>query len=140
MVQADNRKTPRSPLRILVVEDSEFLRQVFLAAFRNEHLIEVAAGAREGWEAYLRCDPNIVFLDIILPDGNGHDLAYKIKERSPETYVVMATANDFSDDRQEAAFNHVDGFIAKPFDKQKIDEVIDAYGAARLKRQAALGK
>jgi len=120
-----------SPLKILLVEDSDLLRQIFRAAFRDEHLIETASGAKEGWKFYQEHKPDIVFLDIILPDGSGHDLAYRIKERDPRAFVVMATANDFTDDRVEARFNHVDGFITKPFDKKQIDDLISSFMAKR---------
>lgn len=124
-------KTGRSPLRILFVEDSDFLRQIFCAAFRNEHLVETAVCVKDGWAAYLAKSPEIVFLDILLPDGSGHDLAHRIKARNPATYVVMATASDYADDRAEADFNRVDAFMTKPYDKQQVNDLIDRYWATR---------
>jgi len=124
----------RSPLNILVVEDSEFLREIFTTALGKEHVIETAKNAKDGWMLYMKKNPNIVFLDILLPDGNGHDLAYRIKERTPKTFVVMATASNYTDDKEEASFNRVDGYVTKPFDKKKIDEIIDHYWTARAAR------
>jgi len=124
----------RSPLNILVVEDSEFLREIFMTALDKEHAIETAKNAKDGWMLYMKKNPNIVFLDILLPDGNGHDLAYRIKERTPKTFVVMATASNYTDDKEEASFNRVDGYVTKPFDKKKIDEIIDHYWTARAAR------
>jgi DNA-binding NarL/FixJ family response regulator len=94
-------------------------------------MIGAAATAKEGWNLYLKNNPDIVFLDILLPDGSGNDLAHKIKEHNPKAYIVMATASDYADDKEEAAFNHVDGFPTKPFDKQKVDDLIDRYWATR---------
>lgn len=122
-----------SPLRILVVEDSALLGQIFSTALSKEHEIVVAPTAKEGWNLYLQKVPHIVFLDVLLPDGNGHDLAHKIKARNPKAYVVMATACDFADDKEEAAFNHVDGFLVKPFGKEKVDEAIGRYWDTRRK-------
>ncbi|MFA5041374.1 MAG: response regulator [Bdellovibrionales bacterium] len=121
----------RSPLQILVVEDSDFLRQIFSTTLGREHMIESASTVKEGWDLYLRNDPHIVFIDILLPDGNGHDLAHKIKEHNPKTYVVMATASDYADDKQEAIFNRADGYLTKPYGKQKIDEIIDRFWTTR---------
>ncbi len=126
-------KITQSPLRILIVEDSDFLRQIFSTTLQKEHFIEQASTLKEGWALYLEKKPNVVFLDILLPDGNGHDLAHRIKEHNPKTYVVMATASDFADDKEEAAFNHADGFITKPFGKQQIDGALDRYWATRQK-------
>ncbi|MDD3029991.1 MAG: response regulator [Alphaproteobacteria bacterium] len=115
------------PLKILVVEDNDFLRQIFDTTLKPEHRISAAANATEGWRLYREDDPDLVFLDISLPDGNGHDLARRIKEESPETYVVMATASADADDKEEASFNHVDGYLTKPFGKKSIDAIIDRY-------------
>jgi DNA-binding NtrC family response regulator len=127
MTENPGQKTLRSPLRILVVEDSDFLRQLFFTAFHDEHMIEAVSCAKDGWQLYIDKSPDIVFMDILLPDGNGHDLAHRIKERNPSAYVVMATASDYADDKAEADFNRVDGFITKPYDKQKINDIIDRY-------------
>jgi len=121
-----------SPLHILVVEDSELLRDIFSTTLCKEHLVETAPTIKEGWELFLKNNPDIVFLDISLPDGTGHDLAYKIKTHSPKTYVIMATASDYADDKEEAAFNHVDGYMTKPFGKQHIDDIIVRYWTMRL--------
>jgi len=123
--------TLRSPLHILVVEDSDFLRQIFSTTLGKEHIVNEAPDMKTGWDLYLKKSPNIVFLDILLPDGNGHDLAYKIKEHNPKTFVVMATASDYSDDKEEAVFNRVDGFLTKPFGKQHIDTMIERFWTAR---------
>ncbi|MDD3370277.1 MAG: response regulator [Alphaproteobacteria bacterium] len=124
-------KQMRSPIKILIVEDSDLLRGIFKTALSAEHLIEGAATVKEGWEMFLEYAPNIVFLDITLPDGSGHDLAYRIKTRAPKTYIVMATASDYTDDKEEAAFNRADGYLTKPFGKHEIDSVIERYWSSR---------
>ncbi len=123
----------RPPLRLLVVEDSAFIRKVFLSLFEGEHTIALAPDVQEGWRLYLKTKPNIAFLDISLPDGTGHDLAYRIKNHDPRTFVIMATGNDYSADREEAVFNRTDGFITKPFDREKISDVIERYWALHEK-------
>ncbi len=130
----DNLNPCHSPLKILVVEDSDLLRQIFETTLGKEHVIVTAANAKEGWDFYQKSAPDIVFLDIMLPDGNGHDLAYRIKTRNPKAFIVMATASDYADDKEEAAFNHVDGFITKPFGKQKIDEAICRFWSTRKQK------
>lgn len=134
MTENPEQKKARSPLHILVIEDSDFLREIFTTALDKEHVIETAKNAKDGWMLYMKKNPDIVFLDILLPDGNGHDLAYRIKERTPKTFVVMATASDYVDDKEEASFNRVNGYVTKPFDKKKIDEIIDLYWATRKAR------
>lgn len=86
---------------------------------------------------YIERTPNIVFLDINLPDGNGHDLAHKIKQQNPAAYIVMATASHDVDDKIIAAQTRVDGFITKPFDKKQITNYIEQYLASHRQSSKA---
>jgi len=119
--------TKQAPKRlcILVVEDNDLLRETFRLALYKDHAIYVAKGAKEGWRQYKEKKPDIVFMDINLPDGNGHDLTKQIKKDNPSTCVVMATVNDVVEEKERAANNHADGFIAKPFTKEEIDACIE---------------
>lgn len=114
-------------LIILVVEDNDLLREMFKKSFHSRHEVFTAARAIEGWNLCLQKNPHIVFLDIGLPDASGHDLARRIKEWSPTTHVIMATANDYEDDIEAARRNRVDGFIVKPFSKEEITICLDRY-------------
>lgn len=118
-------------LGILIVEDSDLLREIFCRVLRDMHSVYTASGIKEGWRLYREKSPDIVFLDIGLPDGNGHDLACMIKEQNPATYVIMATASHSIENRDEAERNHVDGVIAKPFTKKEINDYVDRYMAVR---------
>lgn len=114
-------------LGILIVEDSDMLRELFTQAFSSLHNVYAASNVTEGWQMYIDKNPDIVFMDIGLPDGNGHDLARMIKKRNPMTYVIMATASRYTDDKKEAAQNHVDGFITKPFSKKEMNDHVNWY-------------
>jgi DNA-binding response OmpR family regulator len=112
-------------LCVLVVEDSPLLRDIFRKALRGRFAIYAASGAKEGWRLYEDKKPDIVFVDIGLPDGSGHDLTRKIKEHSSATYIVMATANDSIEEKETASHNHADGYIEKPFNMQEIEACIE---------------
>jgi two-component system chemotaxis response regulator CheY len=135
MAESLQQKSDNQHLRILVVEDSDLLKELFLHAFDSSHIVEVTPTLQEGWKLYVEREPHIVFLDVGLPDGNGHDLARRIKKRNPSAYVVMATGSRYREDKEEAAFNHVDGFITKPFDKKGINDFVERYIA--LNRRAS---
>ncbi|MDE2029195.1 MAG: response regulator [Alphaproteobacteria bacterium] len=122
---------PNRKLTILLVEDNDFLRKTFCEAFRDKHSILSASSAEEGWALYVDRLPDIVFLDIGLPDASGHILAGRIKEKNPSAYVIMATASDYAEDVEAAGHNHVEGFITKPFDKKKIESYIEKYAETR---------
>lgn len=105
------------------------LRSLFLQAFRGTYEVQTASTAEEGWSKYESQKPDVIFLDIRLPDVPGHALAERIKADNPQAYIVMATAYDSPAERQSAEENHVDGYIVKPFDKKTIMNHIELYKA-----------
>lgn len=125
------------PLHILIVEDNRFLGYAFEQTFHDDFMVSIATGVDDGWRIYQSRPANIALVDINLPDGSGHELARRIKESSPETFVVMATASIQREDRDEARRNRIDDYILKPFDRRKIMDVIDRYHAARYRFHSA---
>ncbi len=121
--------------RILVVEDNDIQRELFRLALRDQYLVYPASRAQDGWSLFNNKKPDLVFLDIRLPDGDGLDLARKIKEISPSTYVVMATLNNYSEAKEAASKVHADGFITKPFNRNEINDYIDRFLSQRESTQ-----
>jgi len=113
--------------RILVVEDNDIQRELFRLALRDQYLVYPASRAQDGWDLFTSKKPDLVFLDIRLPDGDGLDLARRIKESSPCTYVVMATLNDFVEAKEAASQIHADGFFTKPFNREEINDYIERF-------------
>lgn len=114
---------------ILIVEDQDFSRKL-LHDLLARQFVYTCFAAKDGQEAvslYAAHAPDIVFLDIELPDFCGHDIAALIKKHDPKSFVTMVTANNFTRDVEIAKKNKVQGFIAKPYSKQKIQEAINAY-------------
>lgn len=70
--------------------------------------------------------PVIVFLDNHLPDGMGIEFVDHIKRNYPTTKIVMITAYDTIEDRQQAINKGVDIFIGKPFTKESINAAIES--------------
>lgn len=113
-------------LSVLIVEDSRVVRSMALECITGCRKFS-AATFKEGLAAFLDKKPNIVFLDINLPDGNGLDLLKNIKSMSPETYVVMFTSSQDANDVKKAKEDGAAGYIVKPFNKEKLQRHIDHY-------------
>ena len=120
---------------ILIVEDQEFSRKLMEGLLNKTYVCYSAANAREALELYAEHIPCIMFLDIELPDCNGHDFAAFIKKNDPASFIVMVTANNYVKDVTRSCENKVDGFIAKPFSKQKIVAGIEKYINERKLKQ-----
>jgi two-component system chemotaxis response regulator CheY len=123
------KRKERAGLCILIVDDQLFSRQLLVEALRlkwNYETIATKNGA-QAMEVYLENAPDLVFLDIELPDYNGQDLLKKIKEIDKEAFVVMTTANTSIEDVQKAVSNGASGFIAKPITKSKLEQYFSVY-------------
>ncbi len=63
---------------------------------------------------------DIVFLDIGLPDGDGHDLLQWMIDIDPDTFAVMFTGNDGTDMLMRSVEKGAKGFVSKPYDERKM--------------------
>jgi two-component system chemotaxis response regulator CheY len=118
-----NRKLPE----ILIVEDQDFSRKLLAGLFEKEYRCHSARNAQEAVSMYAEHGPDVTFLDVELPDADGHTLAGLFKKYDANSYIVMVTGNNYAKDVEMAKANKVQGFIVKPYNKQKIMGAFDAF-------------
>ncbi|MBB4265484.1 GGDEF/EAL domain-containing response regulator [Roseospira visakhapatnamensis] len=117
MRHPDMQRNAKYPL-ILVVDDDPTSLRTLLEALREEYDISVATNAKDAWDALFVDDmPDLILLDIMMPDMDGYRLCQKIKqdERARKVPVMFMTA--LTDDVSEAhgfSLGAVD-YIHKPF-------------------------
>jgi two-component system response regulator RegX3 len=100
---------------ILLIEDEESISEPLAAALVREGFEPLVAGtAAEGMELFERRSPDLVLLDIMLPDGDGRDVLRRIRETS-RTPVVMLTARGEETDRVLGLELGADDYVTKPF-------------------------
>jgi two-component system response regulator LytT len=127
-------------LAVLLVEDHDFLRLLFVRTFTDRHEVHSVATVRDGWSSFLKLNPDIVFIDLHLPDGDGYELAQRIKKVRPHTYVVITTASEEAALRTETgSSDQIDGFILKPFDRKRIVSFMERCLEERRKRLLCSG-
>lgn len=80
--------------------------------------------------------PDIVFLDINMPEINGLDALASIKTRNKGIIVIMVTANSDISTVQQAVRTGADGYILKPFNAQQIIRAIEKAVAKRDKAES----
>jgi DNA-binding NarL/FixJ family response regulator len=123
-----------APIRLLIVEDHAALGEALLFAFSFEKAIEtvgIATTIRAGLELLTAEEPDVVLMDVRLPDGSGLDAAAEVAALRPGTAVVIMTAHADHDDALRAAESGAAGFILK---EVRIAKVVSAV------RQAVAGE
>jgi DNA-binding response OmpR family regulator len=104
-----------SKRRVLLIEDEESIAEPLAAALQREGFTAVAAPtAAEGLEAFRTRPPDLVLLDVMLPDGDGRDILRQIRGTS-RVPVIMLTARGEETDRIVGLELGADDYVAKPF-------------------------
>lgn len=101
--------------KVLIVDDDRFVRMALSEALRTwEYEIVEADTVKSAKRVFTDEEPDIVLLDIDLPDGSGLDVLNEIKELSPETIAVMITGNVDVGNSVAALRGGAHDFIGKP--------------------------
>ncbi len=101
--------------RILIVDDEEnILKSLRLILEEEGHGVETARDGRRGWEAFQSGAPDLVFLDIWLPEMDGLEVLRKIKEADPGAMVIMISGHGTVGTAVQAVKMGAFDFIEKP--------------------------
>ena len=102
--------------QILLVEDDENLRVALLDNLQDEGYVVVAvttAAAAQDWMRVNR--PDIIVLDIMLPDGDGYSFCRQLRDGGCDAPVLMLTARSLEDDLLMGFNAGADDYLTKPF-------------------------
>jgi len=114
-------------MKLLVVEDElELLNTICGYLQKEDYVVESAATFFEGEDKLISYKYDVVILDINLPDGNGLDLLQIVKDRYPETGVLIVSAKDSLDDKLEGLDLGADDYITKPFHLAELNSRVNS--------------
>ncbi|MCL4747915.1 MAG: response regulator transcription factor [Burkholderiaceae bacterium] len=106
--------------RILMIEDDDRLASMVAAYLRDAGFeVEVAGDAGSGVRALEANAPDIVLLDLMLPDGDGLEVCRRLRATS-SVPVIMVTARGDTTDRIVGLELGADDYLAKPFDPREL--------------------
>jgi DNA-binding NtrC family response regulator len=103
---------------ILVVDDAADIRELLGTVLRGMYEVAEADSGAALKQAFTEVQPDVVLLDIKLPDADGLDLLPQIKKQWPETEVIVLTGNATFEAAVEATKRGAYHFLNKPFDTQ----------------------
>ena len=122
--------------KVLVVDDEPHIRRLLRTTLeRNNYDVLEAAGAREAMDRLTNSQPDVVLLDLGLPDRDGLELVPLIRKRSKATLLVVS-ARDATDQKVAALDLGADDYVTKPFDTE---ELLARMRAALRHRMSAEG-
>jgi len=114
-------------MKILIVEDEERLASFLFRGLKAEgYFCDVATDGEKALQTCLSGDYDLVILDRMLPKKDGMYVLTKIKEKKPETKVLMLTALDDTEDRILGLRSGADDYLGKPFDFEELLARIEA--------------
>lgn len=119
------RRLSRNEPEFMIIEDDVFSRRLVENVLQKRYALTGLGEATNALDTYTRVAPNLLFLDINLPDVTGHELLEKIVALDPDAYVIMLSGNADKDNIVQAMSLGAKGFIAKPFTKEKLFQYIN---------------
>lgn len=131
--------SPSSLPRILVVDDEEHITELLAMGLGYQGFeVERAATGREALDALARKAPDLIVLDVMLPDLDGFEVARRLRRDEGATTripVIFLTARDATQDKIQGLRLGSDDYVTKPF---SIEELIERVKAV-LRRSSGVG-
>ena len=108
--------------RLLLVDDEDNLRSMLEAALRhNGFEVHAVANGRDAIERAGEIDPDLIVLDVMLPDLDGFEVCRRLRAEGTRTPVVFLTAKDATEDKVRGLTLGGDDYLVKPF---SLDELV----------------
>ncbi|HEU4572382.1 MAG TPA: response regulator transcription factor [Candidatus Limnocylindrales bacterium] len=122
---------PSRPLRLLVVDDHEVVRQGLVSLLDRREGFQVVAEAgtvAEAVEQAHRFEPDIVIMDVRLPDGSGIEACRDIRAERPSTRVIMLTSYPDEEAVLSAIVAGASGYLLKQIRARDLVAAIETVG------------
>jgi two-component system, OmpR family, response regulator len=123
--------------RLLVVEDEQTILELLSGSLRFAGFdVVTAASGAEALRAVAASRPDLVLLDVMIPDGDGFEVVRRMRSSSPHVPVIFLTARDGVPERVAGLALGADDYVTKPF---SLDELVERIRAVlrRAGRPAA---
>ncbi|NIQ39030.1 MAG: response regulator [Proteobacteria bacterium] len=109
---------------LLVVDDEKGIRESLRWTFKDSYAVALAKDGREALKAFEDKQPDLILLDIVLPDINGLEILRQVREKAKRLPVIMITATRTVKNAVEAMKLGADDYIVKPFDPEELRIIV----------------
>jgi DNA-binding response OmpR family regulator len=123
-----NRKEDMKRFKILAIDDNFAIRKLLESALKNEYDVKLARDGAEALELVTSFVPDLVILDIMLPDMSGYEICSQLKsdKRFSELNVIMLSAKTGTTARATAYNLGAINYIEKPFELSELRAIISS--------------
>jgi two-component system, NarL family, response regulator LiaR len=125
---------PTNPIRVLIVDDHGMVRKGLIAFLKNKPDVEIAGEARDGREAIALCEslhPDVILMDLLMPELGGVAATRAIHQRWPEMQILALTSFQEKELVQDALQAGAIGYLLKNVSGNELAEAIYAANAGR---------
>jgi DNA-binding NtrC family response regulator len=112
--------------RVLFVEDAADLRRAYERYFAGRYEMAFAGTGAEAIRLTAEFQPNVVVLDLRLPDTDGIEVLQAVRERAPDIKAVITSAYSSMEPMVEVLGLRYNRFLIKPFELPDLQAAIDA--------------
>jgi len=112
--------------KVLIVDDARFMRKTLTAILENSHyeVVGEAENGREAVEMYRELQPDLVMMDITMPEMSGMEALRIIKKEFSDSKVIMCSAMGQQKMVVDAIEAGAKDFIVKPFDESRVIDAV----------------
>lgn len=116
-----------STLRILIVDDDHLMLTLLTGVLKQEGytLIDRAKSGREALEKCAENPPDIIFMDIEMPEMNGIETMQALHEQGVKSHVILVSANPKTEYVMSAKEKQAEGFVVKPLSAKIVSNAIE---------------
>lgn len=113
--------------RILIAEDNESNYMLFNSILKSKYTLIHAWNGRQAVDLFQKEQPDIILMDMKMPELNGIDATMIIREKSHSIPIIAVTAFAFDEDRERALSVGCNDFLTKPIIAKELIALIDKY-------------
>jgi two-component system chemotaxis response regulator CheY len=123
---AANAQSPTMPLKLLIVDDSNVIRRRIERCQQIEHLqvVGLASNGVEAIEVFRQTDPDVVTMDITMPQMDGIECVEQLVAIKPHVLILIISALADKATAVEAMEKGANGFLNKPFSDRQLNEAL----------------
>ncbi len=126
----ETRECEKLKMKVLVVEDNEYLQEFLCSALNDKYEIYLASDGIAGWEILMKEVPDLIVSDIMMPNMDGFELCTKVKSTYETSHIPIILLTALADKAQhlKGLGLGADDYLTKPFDitilQQRIKTII----------------